>query len=154
MVMKKIIHGRIHFVKYLLIVLLLTACGSSSKEDPAVTRYRDDMAVCAENIKSIAASIDAIDPSAADAPTQLLSNIDRMRDRFNEMSALAAPEAYGSASKLAVEAATLMNDCSTLYHTAYDAAVYDSLSAEQAQKQYENAMQRLSSIGEILMETK
>ncbi len=154
MVMKKIIHRRIHFVKYLLILLLLTGCGSSSSEDPAVTRYRSDMTACTENIEKIAASIDAIDPSAEDASSKLLSEVDRMRDAFSEMAALSAPDAYASASKLATEASTLMSDCSTLYHTAYDGDSYDSLSAEQARKQYGNAMQRLSSIAEIFMETK
>ena len=154
MVMKKIIHRRLHFVKYLLILLLLTGCGSSSSEDPAVTRYRSDMTACTENIEKIAASIDAIDPSAQDAVSKLLSEIDRMRDAFKEMAGLSAPDTYSSAASLATEAATLMSDCSTLYHTAYDGDSYDSLSAEQARKQYENAMQRLSSIGEIFMETK
>ena len=154
MVMKKIIHRRLHFVKYLLILLLLTACGTSSSEDPALTRYRDDMAACTESIENIAASIDAIDPAAEDASSELLSAVDRMRDAFKDMAGLSAPAAYSSAAALATEAATLMSDCSTLYHTAYDGGSYDSLSAEQARKQYENAMQRLSSIAEIFMETK
>ena len=154
MVMKKIIHRRLHFVKYLLILLLLTACGTSSSEDPALTRYRDDMSACTDTIDSIAKSIDSIDAASSDAVSTFLSDIDRMRDAFNDMAALSAPDAYSSAASLATEAATLMSDCSTLYHTAYDGDSYDSLSAEQARKQYENAMQRLSSIAEIFMESK
>jgi hypothetical protein len=53
---------------------------------------------------------------------------------------------------MAYEAAAYMNDAVSLYHEAYGENGYNESYAEQAQTQYQSAMDRVASIGQYFME--
>ena len=149
--MKQIIHRCTRFVKYLFILsllLLLPSCGE--KEDPLLAGYKSSMLGYSEEAARLCVSLDAIDPAASDAVPTLLSTLDSLNESLRGMAALSVPEGYEEAGRLAVEASTLMSDAVSLYHEVYEAESYDDTKAEQARTQYENAMQKLDSLGTFL----
>ena len=150
--MKKIIRYKDKFVKsFLCIALLLSACGK--KEDPALPKYKESMEAYTSEICNLSSSLDSLDPAAEDSVDKLLKTVDELAATLHNMAALEVPESYSDAGAIAQEAYNLMNDSATLYHAAYGSGTYDEQSAEQAQQQYLNSMQRVSAIGEYLMNT-
>ena len=150
--MKKIIRHKDKFVKsFLVLSLLLAACGK--KEDPKLPKYKESMEAYTSEICNLSSALDSLDPGADDSVEKLLKTVDELAATLHNMAALEVPENYSDAGSIAQEAYTLMNDSATLYHAAYGSGTYDAQSAEQAQQQYLNSMQRVSAIGEYLMNT-
>ena len=149
--MKKIIHNGMRFVKpYFLLLLPLAFSGCGAKEDPLLAPYREGIESSAAKIREIGGRIDALDPSADDADAQLLATLDEMEGAFKELAELKAPSDFSHAEELADNASNLMTDAVTLYHDAYSQA-YDGTAAEQAAREYDAAMQQLTSLGDYLM---
>lgn len=130
--------------------LLLTACGKS-KEEEKITAYRDSMTACYETIASSASALDAINPSANSAVTDMLNQLEQMNTAFQDMAALEVPEEYSSIESMADEAATYMSEASRLYHEAFADGGYVPEVGNDAKLQYKAAMTYLSYIGDILM---
>ena len=157
--MKKIICKLQRFVKsnipktsvFIILCALLTACGDT-KPDPALENYRNSMTAFSNTIVSLGSAINSIDPNSESASTELLNDLDQMNAAFKDMSALTIPDEYSDVSTLVYESAAYMNDAVSLYHDAYGENGYNEEYAVQAQTQYENAMQRLSSIGQYFMD--
>lgn len=157
--MKKIICKLQRFVKSnipkysILIILcaLLTACGNA-KTDPALEDYRTNMSSFSSTISSLGRAIDSIDPNSATASAELLNDLDQMNTAFQNMAALTIPADYSDVETLVYEAAAYMNDAASLYHDAYGENGYNDEYATQAKTQYDNAMQRLTSIGQYFKE--
>ena len=157
--MKKIICKLQRFVKsnipklsvFLMFCVLLAGCGEQ-KPDPALEAYRTSMTNFSNTLTSLSQSINTIDPSAPDASATFLNELDQMNTAFRDMAALTVPEQYSEVSTLAYEAAAYMNDAVSLYHDAYSGDGYIENYATQAQTQYENAMQRVYSIGQYFTE--
>lgn len=130
--------------------LLLTACGRN-KEEEKITAYRDSMTSCYETIASSASALDAINPSANSAVTDMLNQLDQMNTAFQDMAALEVPEEYSSIESMADEAAGYMSEASRLYHEAFADGGYLPEVGNDAKLQYKAAMTYLSYIGDILM---
>lgn len=130
--------------------LLLTACGKS-KEEEKITAYRDSMTSCYETIASSASALDAINPSANSAVTDMLNQLDQMNTAFQDMAALEVPEEYSSIETMADEAASYMSEAARLYHEAFADGGYLPEVGNDAKLQYKAAMTYLSYIGDILM---
>ncbi len=157
--MKKIICKLQRFVKsnilsvpaLFFLCVMLSACGSS-KPDPALEQYRTDMTNFSNTVASLSQAINSIDPSSPDAPAAFLNELDQMNTAFRNMSNLTVPADYSEAGIMAYEAAAYMNDAVSLYHEAYGENGYNESYAEQAQTQYQSAMDRVASIGQYFME--
>ncbi|MCR5127127.1 MAG: hypothetical protein K6B69_03395 [Lachnospiraceae bacterium] len=157
--MKKIICKLQRFVKsnipkasvFIILCGLLTACGNT-KTDPALEKYRSDMSSFSSTVSSLGQAINAIDPSSPTASAELLNDLDQMNTAFRNMAALTIPDEYSDVATLVYEASAYMNDAASLYHDAYGDNGYNDEYATQAQNQYQNAMQRVSSIGQYFKE--
>ena len=157
--MKKIICKLQRFVKsnipkvsvFIILCGLLSACGNT-KTDPALEEYRSNMSSFSSTVSSLGQAINAIDPNSPTASAELLNDLDQMNTAFRNMAALTIPDEYSDVATLVYEAAAYMNDAASLYHDAYGDNGYNDEYATQAQNQYQNAMQRVSSIGQYFKE--
>ncbi len=130
--------------------LLLTACGKN-KEEEEINAYRESMTSCYETIATSASALDAINPSANSAVTDMLTQLDQINTAFQDMAALEVPEEYSSIESMADDAAYYMSEASRLYHEAFADGNYLPDVGNNAQAQYKAAMSYLSYIGDILM---
>ena len=157
--MKKIICKLQRFVKsnipkvsvFIILCGLLSACGNT-KTDPALEKYRSDMSSFSSTVSSLGQAINAIDPNSPTASADLLNDLDQMNTAFRNMAALTIPDEYSDVATLVYEASAYMNDAASLYHDAYSENGYHNEYATQALTQYQNAMQRLTSIGQYFKE--
>ena len=130
----------------LLCGIWMTGCG----EDEALTAYQEDMNTFFEHVANYNDGMNAIDASAEDATEQLLSYLDRLEDEITWMSELETPEQFSAVDSLADEAAENMKQAVALYHSAYEADVFDEAIAQAAREYYDRANLRIQYIIIIL----
>lgn len=130
----------------LLCSLLLTACG----EDEELTAYQADMSLFFEHIASYHEGMNAIDASAPDAKNQLLSYLDQLEAEFTWMAELTVPDEFSAVDSLADEADENMRQAVALYHSAYEAEIFDEPTAQAAREYYDRANIRIQYIISIL----
>lgn len=140
----------VSFLMAVCLLLTVTACGKN-KEEEKLNAYRDSMTSCYETIASSASALDAINPSANSAVTDMLAQLDQMNTAFQDMAALEVPEEYSSIESMADDAAYYMSEASRLYHEAFADGGYQPEVGNSAKLQYKAAMTYLSYIGDILM---
>lgn len=126
--------------------ILLAACG----QDEELTAYQEDMNTFFEHIASYHEGMNAIDASAPDAKNQLLSYLDQLQAEFTWMAGLTVPDAFSAADSLADEADENMQQAVALYHSAYEAEVFDEPTAQAAREYYDRANIRIQYIISIL----
>lgn len=147
---KKKLGSTVSFLMAVCLLLTATACGRN-KEDEKITAYRESMTTCYETIASSASALDAINPSANSAVTDMLTQLDQINTAFQDMAALEVPEEYSSIESMADDAAYYMSEASRLYHEAFADGGYLPEVGSNAKLQYKAAMTYLSYIGDILM---
>ena len=130
----------------LLCGILLTGCG----QDEELTAYQDDMNTFFEHIASYHEGMNAIDASAEDAKIQLLSYLDQLQAEFTWMAELTVPDQFSAVDSLADEADENMKQAVALYHSAYEAEVFDEPMAQAAREYYDRANIRIQYIISIL----
>ncbi len=129
-----------------LLCILLTACGQNEE----LTAYQEDMDTFFEHIAAYNDSMNAIDASSEDAKEQLLSYLDQLQAEFTWMAELAVPDQFSAVESLADEADENMKQAVALYHSAYEAEVFDEPVAEAAREYYDRANIRIQYIISIL----
>lgn len=130
----------------LLCGVLLTACG----QDEELTAYQKDMNTFFEHIASYHEGMNAIDASAPDAKNQLLSYLDQLQAEFTWMAELTVPDEFSAVDSLADEADENMRQAVSLYHSAYEAEIFDEPMAQAAREYYDRANIRIQYIISIL----
>ncbi len=126
--------------------VLLTACG----QDEELTAYQEDMNTFFEHIASYHEGMNTIDASAPDAKNQLLSYLDQLQTEFAWMAELTVPDEFSAVDSLADEADENMRQAVALYHSAYEAEVFDEPTAQAAREYYDRANIRIQYIVSIL----
>ena len=134
----------------LLCGLWLAGCG----EDEQLTAYQEDMNTFFEHIAEIDDGMNAIaiDTSADDATKrkQLLSYLDQLQAEITWMAELETPDQFSAVDSLADEADENMQQAVALYHNAYEAEVFDDVTAQVARQYYDRANLRIQYIIMIL----
>lgn len=131
----------------LLCVFLFTACG---KNDEELTAYQEDMNTFFEHLAAFNDGMNAIDASAPDAKSQLLSYLDQLQAEFTWMAELTVPDRFSAVDSLADEADENMQQAVALYHTAYESDPFDEAIAQAAREYYDRANIRIQYIIQIL----
>lgn len=130
--------------------LLLTGCG----ENDALTAYQEDMNTFFEHIAEIDDGMNAIAyDDSADAATKqqrLLSYLDQLQAEIAWMAELETPDQFSAVDSLADEADENMRQAVALYHNAYEADVFDEVTAQAARQYYDRANLRIQYIIMIL----
>ena len=103
-----------------------------------------------EHIASYHEGMNAIDASAPDAKNQLLSYLDQLQTEFAWMAELTVPDEFSAVDSLADEADENMRQAVALYHSAYEAEVFDEPTAQAAREYYDRANIRIQYIVSIL----
>ena len=130
----------------LLFGLWLAGCG----EDEQLTAYQEDMNTFFEHIADCNDGMNAIDASADDATEQLLSYLDRLQAEITWMAELETPDQFSAVDSLADEADENMRQAVALYHDAYEAEIFDDVTAQVARQYYDRANLRIQYIIMIL----
>lgn len=123
----------------LLFAFLLVGC-SESKE---LKEFRTAFDTFCTDVADLDDSINAIDAAAEDAPAQLLTMLDELDVKFQELAALKIPQEFSYMENLADEASENMTLAVENYHTAFESEYYDSYTANIASQYYERAYKRI-----------
>lgn len=126
----------------LLCGLWLTGCG----EDEQLAAYQEDMNTFFRHIANIDEGMNAIDASADDAIDQLLSYLDQLQAEITWMAELETPDQFSTVDSLADEADENMRQAVALYHSAYEAEVFEEAFAQAAREYYDRANLRIQYI--------
>lgn len=126
--------------------IFLTACG----QDEELAAYQENMNTFFEHIAAFNENMNAIDASAEDATGQLLSYLDQLQAEFTWMAELTVPDEFSAVDSLADEADENMRQAVALYHSAYEAEVFDEPMAQAAREYYDRANIRIQYIISIL----
>jgi hypothetical protein len=127
-------------------MLVLPACG----RDNALDVYREQMEQFFEQVAVYNSYINAIDPEADNAISELLAYLNSLEATVKQMAAYEVPPHFNGVEELADQAETFMSEALKLYNEAYTGESYDEEKAEAAKVNYERANLRLRYIGEIL----
>lgn len=126
--------------------IFLTACG----QDEELAAYQENMSTFFEHIAAFNENMNAIDATAEDATGQLLSYLDQLQAEFTWMAELTVPDEFSAVDSLADEADENMRQAVALYHSAYEAEVFDEPMAQAAREYYDRANIRIQYIISIL----
>lgn len=126
--------------------ILLAACG----QDEELAVYQENMNTFFEHIAAYNENMNSIDASSEDATGQLLSYLDQLQAEFTWMAELAVPDEFSAVDSLADEADENMRQAVALYHSAYEAEVFDEPMAQAAREYYDRANIRIQYIVSIL----
>ncbi|MBQ9140381.1 MAG: hypothetical protein IJX63_01125 [Lachnospiraceae bacterium] len=136
----------------LLCSMMLTGCSS---EDPAMTKFQNEMNDFCDNLKNIDTSINQITNITADeaglaaATDDLLYQLDKLDDEFAKFSNIDFPTDYDYLEQYADEASDYMTEAVKSYHTVYEDNYTVSME-EYAKENYSRAYKRVQIILDVL----
>ncbi len=132
--------------------LLLTGCGQENHE---LNKFQDDVNAFCDKIVEIDASMNKITNITADeaglatATTELLNNLELLKDEFVKFSNLDFPEEYDYLEELADEAGDYMAEAYKSYEIVYKDN-YTSSMEDYAKENYSRAYKRIQIIVDVL----
>lgn len=129
---------------------LIVGCGKVNEVSPELIAYKDDLTNFYNDVSIANAEIKNISYTDKDSIKELLTQLDKVNDAFNEFAEIPIPEEYLSTEELADQAAELMNDAILLYHEALEGEEIDNVKALQAENKYNQAIECINYIGQIL----
>lgn len=132
----------------LVALLFITNICACAKNDELET-YKSNMESFFSEVSNCNDAMNNIDPDADDAPSQLLTYIDKLDEEFAVMASYDVPKDFQAAETLADEAADNMSKAALSYHEAYDGD-FDAQAEATASQYYERAFVRVSYIITIL----
>ena len=133
---------------------MLTGCNKENN-DYEMTRFHAEVNEFCDNLKEIDSSINQITNITADeqglqeATTELLNNLDRLKDEFAKFSNLDFPTEYDYLEKLSDEAYDYMTEAVNAYRKTYQEN-YTTSMEEYAQENYKRAYKRVQIIIDVL----
>ena len=133
------------FLVLSVISMSICACGNNDE----LTVYKNNMESFFTEVSSCNDAMNSIDPNADDAPSQLLTYIDKLNEDFSLMASYDVPKEFKAAEALADEAADNMTRAALSYHEAYDGD-FNADAESTASQYYERAFVRIQYIVTIL----
>ncbi|WP_027206006.1 hypothetical protein [Butyrivibrio fibrisolvens] len=128
-------------------IVSVNICACSKNDELAV--YKTNMESFFTEVSSCNDAMNSIDPNADDAPSQLLTYIDKLNEDFSLMASYDVPKEFKAAEALADEAADNMTRAALSYHEAYDGD-FNADAESTASQYYERAFVRIQYIVTIL----
>lgn len=127
-------------------IFSLTACSGNNE----LESYKKSVEQFYADAIEINDNINAIDAESENAPRELLNELDSLNELFQDFADLEVPEEYVAVESLADEAASLMNEAVSLYHSSYSDGTFNEFSVGMAYDKYSRAIVRINYIGDIL----
>ena len=131
-------------------VLCLTACGLTN-EEKELADFSSSISSFTASIQDANQQINELDVNDANASQELLSILDGLDEKFEELADLSVPEQYQSIETLADEASKNMTNAVSYFHSAYEGEAFDEQDADVAYQYYTRAMVRIEYIGYVLV---
>lgn len=129
-----------------LFCFVLTGCG----EDPAMSKFHEDIDAFCSQVAEIDAGINSINAQSETARDELLNYLDRLDQAFKVLSEITFPEEYSYMVQLTSEASTYMTTAVAAYHEAFGEDSYNEQTAEYARENYERAYKRVILLLQLL----
>ena len=130
------------------LALLLSSCGNPGQAK--LLEYRASMEEFFGKVSEIGDRMDAIDTEAEDYKAQLLTQLSRLQEAFDEMAKAEVPEEFSTLDDLPEEAADNLKNACALYRQVLESPEYDPLVADAAEQYYDRANLRIQYIIMIL----
>lgn len=121
--------------------LMLTGC----REDPELTRFKNDFENFCVNVSTLDTSINNIDADSDTATDELLDYINQMEDEFENLAAIDFPEEFDYLEELADQASEYMTEAASSYQKAFSGEYQENL-GDYAYKNYKRAYKRIQII--------
>lgn len=140
------------FLCVMISIFQLIGCGKDNSQE--LNEYKASLETIYAKINTSVVSINEIDISVDGAESYMLTCIDQLVANVSELSSLADPVGYEKVGTLANEALSSITQCSSIYHSIYDAenyANYDETKATQAANFYSYTLTKLNEIGYALI---
>lgn len=137
---------------FLFVCVILTGCKS---EDPAMTKFQNEMNTFCDNLKQIDGAINKISNITADeaglaaATNDLMFQLDCLKDEFAKFANIDFPTDYDYLEQYADEASDYMNEAVKSYHTVYEDNYTVSME-DYAKENYTRAYKRVQIILNVL----
>ncbi|MBE5885581.1 MAG: hypothetical protein E7284_04155 [Lachnospiraceae bacterium] len=128
------------------LTFFFVGCGADNELD----KYRKSVEEFYEDVVEINDNINAIDAESANAPQELLDELDDLNALFQDFGELEVPQEYIAVESLADEAASFMDEAVTLYHSSFSDGTFNDFSVGMAYEKYCRAILRINYIGDIL----
>lgn len=143
-----------HKYKVLYLTIVLSLFTSGCAQNPAMAAFHEDMNGFYESLYTVTSSLNAIDPDAETAASELLVQVDQLETLFHDLAAIEVPDdfedQFGNIEELADEAAEYMVEASDLYHEVYEDDGIDESVLMAADEYYSRAMKRVNYIAQYL----
>lgn len=124
----------------------LTGCG----EDPAMSKFQQDIDSFCSRVAEIDAGINSIDAQSETARDELLDYLDQLDQAFKVLSEVSIPEKYSYMEQLTSEASSYMTTAVEAYHEAFGGDSYNENTADYARENYERAYKRVTVLLQLL----
>ena len=137
-----------------LLCVFFTGC-KNTQNNAELFRFHKEIDTFCNNIKEIDSSINAISNISADedglkqATSELLNQLDLLKDEFLKFSNIDFPEEYDYLEKIADESADYMTEAVNAYHKTYEDNYTVSME-EYALENYGRAYKRVRVIIDVL----
>jgi outer membrane murein-binding lipoprotein Lpp len=131
-------------------MLMLTGCGSTSKDEKAVAAFSSSISEFTSYLDSANEQINELDTTQKESCDELLDILDEMEIEFENLANLDVPDKYESVKTLAQGASKNMTQAVSYYHYFFEGDTYDSDDSETAYEYYMRAMLEVECIGYIL----
>lgn len=123
-----------------------TGCG----ENPAISKFQNDIDAFCDQVAEIDAGINSIDSQSETASDELLYYLDRLDETFKGLSEISIPKDYAYMEQLTLEASSYMTTAVEAYHEAFEGDIFDESTAEYAKENYERAYKRVTVLLQLL----
>ena len=128
------------------LVCSFVLCACAQKTDPEAVKFKNDIENFCNSITELDSSINQIDATNENAPTQLLEYLDEVDMRFKTFAELDFPSDFDYLEHLADEASEYMTEAVSSYHKAFSNGSYNEYTAQYAQENYSRAIKRIKII--------
>lgn len=143
--------NKIIFAVFSLITIVSFAgCGKSNQVSPELIVYKNQITQFYDKVNVSNAEIKNITYTDQASIDKMLDELDKVELSFAEFAEIKVPEEFESTESLADQASEFMTEAVALYHEALEGDEIDTAKAALAESKYNNAIECVNYIGDIL----
>ncbi len=130
---------------FLCLIILSLSLGSCGK-NPDLERFQQEFNLFCSNLSALDASINNIEVDAEEAPKELLTYIDQLKEQFGILAEMDFPEGFDFLEELCDQAYDYMSQAADAYHTAFEGDEFAENYSDFGLENYRRAYKRVQII--------
>ena len=136
-----------YILSFLALTFVLSGCGNTEE----LENYYTDISNFKANVEIITETMDMIDVDSDNAPSAVVTQLEKLEEQFRILSELKAPKNFSGCDDLAADAYNYMQEAVMLYKEWADDPKYaDEQLVDMSKQNYDRAMKRVNYISVIL----